>query len=73
MKFENRKTRSNPGYQIEFKSPHQAQAAGTWLKERDLEEWSANGGQISTADLEVAYKLRVHFDHHIRLVRRLEL
>ena len=73
MKFETRKTKSNPGYQVEFKSSQQAWAAGDWLKQHGLENWSAGGSLISTSDLEVAYKLRVHFDHQIKLVRRLEL
>jgi hypothetical protein len=73
MKFETRKTKANPGYQIEFKSSQQAWAAGAWLKQIGLIDWSAGGGMISTADLEVAYKLRVHFDHHIKLIRKLEL
>ena len=72
MKFETRKTKADPGYQVEFKTNQQASAAGAWLKQVGLTNWSARGGFISTADLDVAYKLRVHFDNQIKLIRRLE-
>ena len=72
MKFETQKTKKALSYHIAFNTAQQAGAAGDWLRQHGLVNWSAGGGSISTSDLEVAYKLRVHFDHQIKLVRRLE-
>lgn len=72
MKFETKKTKKATSYQIAFNTSQQAWAAGDWLKQHGLVDWSAGGGLISTSCLEVAYKLRVHFDNQIKLIRRLE-
>jgi hypothetical protein len=72
MRFETRKTNRKTNYCIEFTSPQKAWLAGGWLDQQSLRDWSCGGGLISTTDLEVAYKLRVHFDLDIKVIRRFE-
>ena len=71
MKFETKRHKPHQAiYHVDFKNYKSACEAGTWLKLTGLDDWTANGSLVSTNDLEVAFKLRVHFENDIKVIRR---
>lgn len=69
MKFVTKRNNPHlPTYQVEFHNAKKASDAGSWLKLLGLDDWTARGGLISTDDIQVAFKLRLHFESDIKLI-----